>query len=186
MGFALAYGEVELILSQMNEVQPRQLGAFRSRLRHLQKLGFPPGINTGKGRPAVYGAGQIMLLALALELIQLGVTPDRAAGLLRDKRDSVAGATALAMRRIGKEAVFLVVDPVVLGSGEMIFGHFTLTKLHSLLDKIQTSPRLTRLALINVTAILKWVNGWLYDFKPESLPDFQDGLGEWASGVEGD
>jgi len=39
-------------------------------------------VNTGKGRPAEYGVEQAGLLAIAIELLQLGLTPERATGLL--------------------------------------------------------------------------------------------------------
>ncbi len=58
--------------------------AFQARLRHLRQLGTPEGVNTGKGTRAIYGAKQVFQMAYAVELLMLGITPERASSIVRD------------------------------------------------------------------------------------------------------
>ncbi|MBR2270162.1 MULTISPECIES: hypothetical protein [Sphingobium] len=76
------YGTVEALFAKLHLIRSEKRIAFKARLKHLQRLGFPPGINTGTGRAASYGAGEVFLLGLAIELIQLGLSPERAKSVL--------------------------------------------------------------------------------------------------------
>lgn len=78
----LSYAQVVQILSGLNEIAPESDGAFRARLRHFQRLGFPKGSNTGKGRSAEYDLEMLMQLALATEFMQAGITPTRIVELI--------------------------------------------------------------------------------------------------------
>lgn len=70
--------------------------AFRGRLQHLQRGGFPEGVNTGKGRPAVYGWSQLLQLAVALDLIDVGLTPEAAKQLIGGHLpELIAGAASV-------------------------------------------------------------------------------------------
>lgn len=73
-----SYVEVGAALGCIHEIDGEKLPAFLARLKHLQKLGFPPGTNTGKGRPAAYSFEALCQLIAALELIQIGWLPTRA------------------------------------------------------------------------------------------------------------
>lgn len=73
----LSYSQVLKILSGLNEIAPESDGAFRARLRHFQRLGFPRGSNTGKGKSAEYDLEMLMQLTLAIEFMQAGITPSR-------------------------------------------------------------------------------------------------------------
>lgn len=55
--------------------------AFRRRLEHLRTHGCPTGLDTGRGRPAIYGWLQLVQQTIALDLIDVGLTPERAARL---------------------------------------------------------------------------------------------------------
>ena len=72
----LSYAQVADVLAAQHEVADANRVAFRGRLQHFQRLGFPAGINTGRGRSAKYGFGQVLMLALGLELIQFGLSPE--------------------------------------------------------------------------------------------------------------
>lgn len=73
-GFATVAGA----LARVNLIREDARPAFDARLKHFQRLEFPPGTNTGRGRAAVYDIGHLLQLAFALELVQLGVPPERA------------------------------------------------------------------------------------------------------------
>lgn len=60
-----------------HEIDPGRKSAFKGRLQHFQRQGFPPGVNTGKGKAASYRWRELILLGLALEYAEIGSTPDR-------------------------------------------------------------------------------------------------------------
>jgi hypothetical protein len=71
----LAYADVEGVLARLNRIADEKRTAFRARLKHLQRLGFPAGANTGTGKRAVYDADMLFQLVMAVELIQCGLPP---------------------------------------------------------------------------------------------------------------
>lgn len=72
-----SYREVIAILAEVHEIDELNMTAFRGRIQHMQRLGFPSGVNTGKGRPAHYSWRELLLLALAFQYLEVGSTPDR-------------------------------------------------------------------------------------------------------------
>jgi hypothetical protein len=81
MGFFVAielgFSDVESVLARLNRVAEAKRVAFRARLKHFQRLGFPEGVNTGTGKRAIYGVRQLFQLVLAMELTQTGMAPQR-------------------------------------------------------------------------------------------------------------
>lgn len=57
---------------------------------------FPAGLNTGRGRAATYTVGHIYLIGVALELLQIGLNPERAKRVIEEDLHSVAMAASLA------------------------------------------------------------------------------------------
>ncbi|QNE04676.1 hypothetical protein [Croceicoccus marinus] len=86
----LGFGQVEDMLSRQHQIDPDKRSAFANRLKHLQKLGFPPGVNTGRGVAAKYEANHLLLLALAIELAQAGYNPERAISLIMGNLERIA------------------------------------------------------------------------------------------------
>lgn len=82
--FHFQRAEVEAILALIHNISDEGRGALRARMRHLQRLSFPHGVNTGRGTPARYGLAPVFHLALAFELIQLGISPERCVDLLNE------------------------------------------------------------------------------------------------------
>lgn len=114
MAFAFSYPEAFAFLCRMYGIAPARSVAFRGRLQHLQRLGFPAGVNTGRGRPARYEAEQMIMLALALQFIELGLTPERAVSVLQTRAGNIADAVAAALR--GRGEIYLLIDPDGLGT----------------------------------------------------------------------
>lgn len=46
-------------------------------MQHFQRLGFPAGANTGKGKGVAYSWRELFLIGLALDCLEIGSTPDR-------------------------------------------------------------------------------------------------------------
>lgn len=107
------------MLALSNSIADDKRSAFSNRLRHLQKLGFPKGTNTGRGKAANYDIGHIYLMAVALQLNQLGLTPERAIHVVEANLALIA-AGAVHAARSGPppdgfiSPVFYYFDPSVL------------------------------------------------------------------------
>lgn len=68
--------------AELHCVADNKRPAFIARLQHMQKMKFPPGTNAGRGRAAKYRAEHALLVAIALELNQFGLTPDKATKII--------------------------------------------------------------------------------------------------------
>jgi hypothetical protein len=71
------YTEILDILSAKHNIISSKMTAFRGRLQHFQRLGFPAGANTGKGHGVAYSWRELFLIGLALDCLEIGSTPDR-------------------------------------------------------------------------------------------------------------
>lgn len=74
----MQFREVESVLAHLIGVFPEKRPRFQARLKQFQRLKFPEGANAGKTARADYRAEQVFKLAMALELLQVGITPERA------------------------------------------------------------------------------------------------------------
>lgn len=88
----LTFNQMEAAFTARFQIPADKAVAFRGRLQHLQRLGFPSGVNTGRGTKATYGWTQMIQLMVALDLIDLGLTPDVAAKGVRQNSDRVLTA----------------------------------------------------------------------------------------------
>ena len=59
------YTEILDILSAKHNIISSKMTAFRGRLQHFQRLGFPAGANTGKGHGVAYSWRELFLIGLA-------------------------------------------------------------------------------------------------------------------------
>lgn len=86
----LTFGEVERVLMALHGlVGEKRRVTLRSRLQHLQRAGFPPGVKVGRGPKVAYGPDGFFQLVLALQLAEARIPPVHAARLV------VAGWAAL-------------------------------------------------------------------------------------------
>lgn len=88
----LSYADAVQILIGRHCIAADRQGAFKARLKHLQRLGFPAGVNTGKGRRAVYDWLQIIELNLAFELIGFGLPPELAVDIVSNSCAAIEAA----------------------------------------------------------------------------------------------
>lgn len=103
MALRLQYGQVEAILAFLNNIAEDKRVAFQGRLKHLQRLGFPEGINTGKGKAATYTFGHLMQMVLALEFLQSGLTPQLAVDFVNRSWVVLVGSIHLAAKKPSEE-----------------------------------------------------------------------------------
>lgn len=73
--------ELEAVIDRLvaiHAVPAAKRAAFTARVKHFQRLGWPSGANTGKGKAAPYGERQFRELAITFELSALGLPAERA------------------------------------------------------------------------------------------------------------
>lgn len=80
----LSYAQASFALAFVAGIAPAKAETFGSRLKQWQKMGFPEGINVGRGVKAEYGARQIYQLMFMLKLMRVGLTPQRAQRVVID------------------------------------------------------------------------------------------------------
>lgn len=71
----IGYGTLEDALAEAFGVSDGRSSAFASRLKYFGRLGFPAAARVGRGTRAVYGLIDVVQLAVAIELNDLGVPP---------------------------------------------------------------------------------------------------------------
>lgn len=69
----LSYGQVEAAIVAHLRVHPDKIGTLRARVKQLQKLQFPAGVNVGRGAKMHYSAEHLFKLVTAFELINVGL-----------------------------------------------------------------------------------------------------------------
>lgn len=82
--FALRYPEVEALLAKLHQVAPTGRVALMGRIKNLQRKGWPPGTNSGRGKPAEYDMRALIELLMAFELTALRIPPEQAVEWLRE------------------------------------------------------------------------------------------------------
>lgn len=78
----LTYRQLETTLAAYLEVHPDDMPRFRSRIKQLQRLEFPAGVNIGRGVRMSYTAVHLLQLAVAFELIGTGLPAKTATDLV--------------------------------------------------------------------------------------------------------
>lgn len=107
----LGYGEIEDLLARLHDIAADKRVTLRGRIKNFQRLGWPEGINTGRGKPAIYGFEQTLRLTLSFELLQLGLTPERITDILRSNWHVVVKAAQVAS---DTEGTMICFDPHAL------------------------------------------------------------------------
>lgn len=113
--FPLSFGQVAETLSVAHLILPDRIPALRSRIKDFQRREFPPGLNTGKGRAANYTPDHLVLLGVAFQLLELGMTPDRICQLLRRTGEVILlemrNNLARPIHRFSKHKTVIYFDP---------------------------------------------------------------------------
>ncbi|KFG90032.1 hypothetical protein BV98_002205 [Sphingobium herbicidovorans NBRC 16415] len=189
------YGQIEALYASLHRIRPEKRVAFKARLKHLQRLGFPPGVNTGTGRAAVYGPGQIFLLGLALEFTQMGINPDRTVKIIQDEHWLIVKSGEVAARDLSSAAepfkpIMIFFDPAALSDLMEAFGDGIDTALATLdfgkFDSAQEafaswfSEGASRAAFISISSLLRRIEEWLLSQSSSVPGSFYADLITWA------
>jgi len=189
------FAEVEQALALVHTIADGKRSAFANRLRHLQRLGFPPGVNTGRGTVASYGVGEVFLLGVALELMQLGLNPERAVQAITDDYFAVAMGAGMAARDgtpqgSFRNPVFYYLDPSALSDlmrpsrqGDRASSSFFYAGIGVITENLAESAKqgFGRLALINISFLIHRISGFLPLKDQKQL--FYDNLSTWADNL---
>ncbi len=76
-------------LSWRHSIASDKQTALRGRLQHLQRYRFPPGSNTGRGKRVAYDWDHLILLAIAFDMLELGLSPDLIVETLNAETDNI-------------------------------------------------------------------------------------------------
>lgn len=91
----LSYGQLETTLITHLRIHPDRVGTFRSRIKQLQRLQFPPGVNVGRGARMAYSGEHLFQLVTAFELIAFGLPAMSACTLVERHWEQFSAGYAL-------------------------------------------------------------------------------------------
>lgn len=132
--------------------------AFRGRLQHLQRNNFPDAhIRPGKGSRALYGWGQIFQLSVALDLIDVGFTPEGATTLVRGSRQALLLGASLPVSGLSNAKLLRSVKEMKCAFAETVF---VVTAVHALFAYGTREPRIEpTLAISSGKDLLERIKG---------------------------
>ncbi|MBB3475599.1 hypothetical protein [Sphingomonas sp. BK345] len=183
-----AFRHIEATFAELHRVKDEKRVALRARLKHLQRLKFPDGVNTGTGKAAAYTAPQMLLIGLTFELLQLGIRPEPIVSVLRENEREVATAAGIAADRYGSDEPYLMwLTPYGLSdlmTDEEDQAYTTVdTGEPGTLAELMTSADVlwSRLAVVNVMSVVKGVAQILERQDGGLAAEFLTGLREWSN-----
>lgn len=185
--FSLKFGMVESILRALHGLGDDKKVAFESRLRHLQRLGLTPAVKTGKGTRGSYGVRELLNLALALELIELGLHPERAVEIILSAEDKVRDGFGRSLQSKKVDAIFLGVDPRGLQDGKSKVEVLTESRLGEAFRADSEDP-VTRMSLISLSTLVEKIAGVLEAYRAlfvstvlaDPLPQLRPAIRDWC------
>lgn len=192
MGYGFA--DVEAALAELHLIVEDRRSAFSNRLKHFQRLGFPPGLNTGRGRAATYYAEHVFLLGVILQLSELSVPPERAINIIQGSFPQLAGGARLAIAC--PDQAILCETPTVTFSDLVHNDQMSEFMGLTTIDPEFAAKRLE--LMLAVDAPLRWsvfsLSGLITrlsellagKLKADGFPDFKSRLDAWASEVGGE
>ena len=105
----LGFSEIEVLFAVRYGVELPSI-PFRGRLQHLQRNKFPSDqVRPGKGSKVIYGWDDIFQLSVALDLIDVGLTPDAATKLVRAHREAVLTGASYPGNRLDRNKLLRAV-----------------------------------------------------------------------------
>ena len=140
-GISWTFGELEAALASVHSIAPTKRTAFQSRLKNFHRLGYPPGFKGAKGKAANYSPLQIVDLALAVEMTQLGMPPERSSELLISNRWPILMATELVARELHAAPAAWSVTSGLSDKTLSMFLYFDPAALQPLMSQAEIKPQ---------------------------------------------
>lgn len=178
--------DIENALSMVHFVASSRRSAFAGRLKHLQRMGFPPGVNTGRGRPASYGPPELLLLAIVLELNEFGISPERAVQATLAEPELLGEGLQSSLSRMGRDGQIICNIPArglydlsedpTLG---LFLRYMTFDEARKSLELIGDTGAGARFAMFSLTGLINILMGAVCNSRDER-DNFAQCLFEWA------
>ncbi|TPG13185.1 hypothetical protein [Sphingomonas oligophenolica] len=195
MPVALSQRDVLSIVGGVHHVVDDRQKALKSRLQHFQRLGFPAGINTGKGKPAAYGARQVVDLLVAFELLQVGLWPEVIVGVLRQLGSELPEAVGrVRFGEVRERAldVGMVLEARALSDLTRHYGDdlaiphtAKIVAMDQVIDRFaESSDEHRRIVLINVSAMLNAAITVATTAVPKKADQLKEAIFYWAHNFE--
>jgi hypothetical protein len=186
----LTYRQLEATLAAYLNVHPDKIGTFRSRMKQLQRLEFPAGVNIGRGVRMTYTAEHLLQLAAAFEVIGAGLAAKAATDLVSQywNRFQAAFGRAQSKLQYGSEfETFICVmgkPPVAPVSGNA--DPVTVHDLTSLVEQVLCYPRHDQpgragMLLIRADYMLERINRLAGDIGQVPHPKWSQEYREWTA-----
>lgn len=205
MSFSVPRAELLDLVAKVMEVPPERRSALLGRFQHLQRLSLIKGINPGRGSAAEYKANHLIVVLIAFQMLQLGVTPERAVTIIQQNQDRIRLSIGLSLAKRGTiTPAMLWFDPSILtqnvsdGRGktydiaEATFHYGGAGTGHEMFDHFFVKGSVQRMAFISVSGTLwhlatalDWDDAEFDGFRPvigEKSARFLAALGEWFDG----
>lgn len=139
--------------------------AFLGRFQHLQRLSLIEGINPGRGKQAEYQAHQILLIAIAFQMLQLGLSPERGVTIIKKNQEQIRLAIRIAIENQGEISPSLlwfdpgILSPAIEGYDVEDLAHATFTQgdgtaAIQMFKRYLVDGGVTRLSFISVSNTL--------------------------------
>lgn len=201
MRFSASFGRVEAILADVHGVASDRRSALQARLKNFMRLGLADDVKAGRGKAAKYEAHHILQFALALELAQMGVGPERAVHIIQRNIPSIAAAVIASVSKTregfgeGWSPTVIYFDPNNMaslnkeGEAKEIQVHFRK------LDEFEVEfgsvvGKNSRLAVISITAVIMRLGEALVNPEMKKLFAFDRFFGsclvDWAEAITED
>lgn len=151
----LSFKQLEQTLASYLKLQPDNRSILMSRIKQLQRMPFPPGVNVGRGTRMVYTAEHLLMMVTVFELLALGLPAQTACQLVERHWKKFAAGYALAAlgdrKWEGYEYgdVFFVLEAFALHKFQ--FGHREGQPSHAIVCDAAAVPRLISASRVNTT-----------------------------------
>ena len=89
MAFGIPFAAVQDMVRHIFEVAPADYDKLLARLRNMQREGFPPGVNVGRGLKVGYSLEQVSAVMFLHMLVDAGFPPVFAIRLFHDHRTEI-------------------------------------------------------------------------------------------------
>lgn len=94
----LTYGQIEATIVGHLRIHPDRVSTLRARIKQLQKLQFPLGVNVGRGAKMQYSGEHLFQIVTAFELINVGLPAFTATTITAENWDIFAASYAYAIK----------------------------------------------------------------------------------------